>query len=182
MSDLTTLARPYAKAVFDFAVEETVKSNDALDKWAIMLQFLSQLTTEETIQTYLQNAQSPVKQAETIIDLCGNDLDQYGQNLVRIMAENKRLLALGAVYEEYCRLVADYRAVANVNVFSAYELTARQQQKIISAMEKRLARKIKLNCSVEPSLLGGLVIRTDDFVIDASTKGQLQRLATDLQL
>ena len=49
-------------------------------------------------------------------------------------------------------------------------------------MEKRLARKVKLNCSVDNSLIAGVIIRTDDFVIDGSSRGQLARLASELQL
>ena len=48
-------------------------------------------------------------------------------------------------------------------------------------MEKKLARKIKLNCNVDTSLIAGVIIRTDDFVIDGSSRGQLNRLANELQ-
>ncbi|MDG6897491.1 ATP F0F1 synthase subunit delta [Actinobacillus delphinicola] len=182
MSDLTTIARPYAKAVFDFAVEESTKDENALDKWEGMLNFLSQLIQNETVQSFLVSANSAETLADGIISLCGEQLDQYGQNLVRLMAENERLAVLPTVYEEYKSYVEDYRSIADVYVTSAFALTEEQQQKIATAMEKRLARKINLNCSIDESLIGGCIIRTDDMVIDGSSRGQLQRLASDLQL
>lgn len=182
MSDLTTVARPYAKAVFDFALEQSNANKDALNHWAEMLDFLSQLIQNEDIQAFLLSAVSVEKLAESIIQLGEGQLDEYGQNLVRLMAQNGRLRAISTVYEAYKRYVDDYRAISDVDVVSAFALTDSQQKNIMEAMEKRLARRVKLNCSIDKSLIAGLIIRTNDFVIDGSSRGQLQHLARELRL
>ena len=69
-----------------------------------------------------------------------------------------------------------------MNVISAQPLSVMQQERIAAAMEKRLAQKVKLNCNVDSSLIAGVIIRTEDFVIDGSSRGQLARLANELQL
>lgn len=176
MSELTTIARPYAKAAFDFAVERS-----AVEKWTEMLGFLAEVAKNEQIQQFLTSSFSAQKVADTVISICGEQLDQYGQNLIRLMAENKRLIVLPAVFDEFQHYVEDYQAIAEVQVISAQPLNATQEQKIAAAMEKRLARKVKLNCSVDSSLIAGAIIRTDDFVIDGSSRGQLVRLANELQ-
>lgn len=176
MSELTTIARPYAKAAFDFAVEQS-----AVEKWAEMLGFVAEVTKNEQIQQFLTSSFSAQKVADTVISICGEQLDQYGQNLIRLMAENKRLTVLPAVFDEFQHYVEDYQATAEVQVISAQPLNATQQQKIVAAMEKRLARKVKLNCTVDSSLIAGVIIRTNDFVIDGSSRGQLTRLANELQ-
>ena len=160
MSELTTIARPYAKAAFDFAIEQS-----AVEKWTEMLGFAA-----------------AVAEDETVISICGEQLDQYGQNLIRLMAENKRLSAIPTVFEEFKHYVEEHQAIAEVEVTSAQPLNATQIEKIAAAMEKRLARKVKLNCNVDSSLIAGVVIRTEDFVIDGSSRGQLARLANELQL
>ncbi|HHT7764383.1 F0F1 ATP synthase subunit delta [Pasteurella multocida] len=177
MSELTTIARPYAKAAFDFAIEQ-----NAVEKWANMLHFSSELIKDETMQTFLKSSLSASKLADTVISICGEQLDQYGQNLIRLMAENKRLEVLPAIYQAFQHYVEEHQKVAEVQVISAQPLNATQEQKIASAMEKRLARKVKLNCSLNSSLIAGVIIRTDDFVIDGSSRGQLSRLANELQL
>lgn len=182
MSELTTLARPYAKAAFDFAIEQSATDKAALEKWTAMLNFCAQLIKNEDMQTILHSSLSSNQLAETVISICGEQLDQYGQNLIRLMAEYKRLAAVPAVFEEFQQLVDEYNLVSQVEVVSAQPLTDEQQQKITAAMEKRLARKVKLNCSIDDSLIAGAVIRTDDFVIDGSSRGQLSRLANELQL
>ncbi|WP_273391149.1 F0F1 ATP synthase subunit delta [Actinobacillus porcinus] len=176
MSELTTIARPYAKAAFDFAVEQR-----AVEKWEEMLAFAAQVAENEQIQDFLKNTFSAQKAADTVISICGEQLDQYGQNLIRLMAENKRLTVLPAVFELFQHYVEEHNATAEVEVVSAQPLNATQEQKIAAAMEKRLARKVKLNCSVDNSLIAGVIIRTDDFVIDGSSRGQLARLANELQ-
>ncbi|HBO37820.1 MAG TPA: F0F1 ATP synthase subunit delta, partial [Pasteurellaceae bacterium] len=148
MSELATIARPYAKAAFDFAVEQS-----AVEKWNEMLRFAVEVVKDETIQKFLTSSLSSTKLADTIISICGDQLDQYGQNFVRVMAENKRLTVLPAVFEEFLDYVKEYQSVAEVQVISAQPLNAAQQEKIVAAMKKRLARKIKLSCSVDNSLI-----------------------------
>ena len=177
MSELTTIARPYAKAAFDFAIEQS-----AVEKWTEMLGFAAAVAEDEAVKAYLSSSLSAQKLANTVISICGEQLDQYGQNLIRLMAENKRLTVLPTVFKLYQHYVEEYQAITEVQVISAQPLNVTQQDKIAAAMEKRLARKVKLNCSVDNSLIAGVIIRTDDFVIDGSSRGQLTRLASELQL
>ncbi|MCK3658090.1 ATP F0F1 synthase subunit delta [Pasteurellaceae bacterium Pebbles2] len=181
MSELTTIARPYAKAAFDFAVEQSAQDKSAVQKWTEMLSFAAQVSENEQVNAFLSSSFSAQKVADTVISICGEQLDQYGQNLIRLMAENKRLTVLPAVFNEFQHYLEEYNATAEVQVISAQPLNATQEQKIAAAMEKRLARKVKLNCTVDNSLIAGVIIRTDDFVIDGSSRGQLARLATELQ-
>lgn len=182
MSELTTIARPYAKAAFDFAIEQQAQNKSAVEKWAEMLNFASQVVENKEMQDFLTGDLSASKVADTVISICGDQLDQYGQNLIRLMAENKRLTVLPAVFALFQHYVSEHQAIADVEVISAQPLSAEQQAKIAAVIEKKLARKVKLNCSLDNALIAGVIIRTDDFVIDGSSRGQLDRLANELQL
>ena len=181
MSELTTIARPYAKAVFDFAIEQRSIDKSTVKKWEEMLGFLAEVVENDTMKDFLTSSFSAEKLADTVISICGEQVDQYGQNLIRLMAENKRLTVLPIVFKEFQHYVEEYNAIAEVQVTSAQPLSITQQEKVAAAMEKKLARKIKLNCNVDTSLIAGVIIRTDDFVIDGSSRGQLNRLANELQ-
>lgn len=176
MSEFATVARPYAKATFDFAIE-----NGTIDQWTEMLAFASQVVKNTQVQEFLTGSLPATKISDLIISICGDQLDQYGQNLIRLMAENKRLAALPDVLLQFLSYVDEHQLVATVQVISAKTLTKAQEKKIKTAMEKRLARKVKLNCSVDSSLIAGAIIRTEDFVIDGSSRGQLTQLANNLQ-
>lgn len=177
MSELTTIARPYAKAAFDFAVE-----HNCIDEWTDMLNFSTRVVENETIQQFLAGDSSVRKMADTVIDICGDELNQQGRNFIKLMAENQRLTALPAVFQQFLSYVAEHQATAEVDVISAKPLSDVQTQKIQQAMERKLERKVKLNCSVDNALIAGVIIRAGDMLIDGSSRGQLSRLANELQL
>ncbi|RUO28743.1 F0F1 ATP synthase subunit delta [Aliidiomarina sanyensis] len=176
MSELSTVARPYAKAAFDFAVEQ-----GALQKWHEMLSFAAEVAQNQDVKTFLASATSLTRQGDVFVGICAEQLDEHGQNLIKVMASNKRLAALPEVLEMYTELRQAYEKEVTVEVTSAVTLDDAQQAKLSAALEKRLERKVKLNCSVEPSIVGGLLIQAGDLVIDSTLRSQLSRLASTLQ-
>ncbi|MGL4830732.1 MAG: F0F1 ATP synthase subunit delta [Vibrio sp.] len=176
MSDLTTIARPYAKAAFDFAVEK-----QQLDHWNQMLAFAAEVAKNEQMHELLTSSGSANKLAEIFIAVCGEQLDGHGQNLIKVMAENGRLLAVPALYEHFAVLKQEHEKKVDVEVISATELSEQQRSEMSSKLEQRLERKVQLNCSVDETLLGGVIIRAGDLVIDNSARGRLKRLSDALQ-
>lgn len=176
MSELTTIARPYAKAAFEYAVEA-----GAVDAWQEMLVFAAEVSKNETITSFLSGGASVEQAQDLFIKVCDEQLNTHGQNFIKVMAENERLLVLPQVVTEFALLKAEYDKEITVDVSSAVELTADQQANISAALEKRLARKVKLNCVVDASVVSGLVIKAGDLVIDGSVRGKLDRLATTMQ-
>lgn len=177
MSELITVARPYAKAAFDFALE-----HQQLDKWQEMLNFAALVAENKEMNDLISSSLSVTKIAETFIAICGEQLDQYGQNFIRIMAENKRLVTLPSVFQSFMKYRTEYESTKEVEVISAKALNETQKNKIALAMEKRLNCKVRLISQVDSSLMGGIIIRFDDVVIDGSSRGQLNRLANELCL
>jgi F-type H+-transporting ATPase subunit delta len=176
MSELTTVARPYAKAAFDFAVEAK-----SIDSWLAQLTFAAEVAKDETIVGYLSGGVS-VEQAQTLfLNVCGEQVDSQGQNFLKVMAENERLLVLPQVLEQFVALKAEFEQEVTVDVTSAVKLKVAQTKTLSAALEKRLARKVKLNCIVDKSIVSGLIIQAGDMVIDGSIQGKLSRLATTLQ-
>ena len=97
------------------------------------------------------------------------------------MAENGRLKVLPDVLEQFVQLRAAQEATVEVEVTSASALNEDQLSKISAAMEKRLSRKVKLNCKIDKSVMAGVIIRAGDMVIDGSVRGRLDRLTDVLQ-
>jgi len=176
MSELITVARPYAKAAFDFAVE-----HQSIERWQSMLAFAATVARNEQMADLLSGALAPEALSASFIAVCGDQLDEQGQNLIKVMAENGRLTALPAVLEQFIQLRDAYEATAEVDVISASALSDSQLTNISAAMEKRLSRKVKLNCKIDKSVMAGVIIRAGDLVIDGSVRGRLERLADALQ-
>lgn len=176
MSELTTVARPYARATFELAVD-----NNNIDAWSEMLFFAAEVVTNPTIAAMLTGTKTTQELADLLINICDDRLNKSGQNLINIMAENGRLSVLPRVAELYAELVTAHNKEVDVIVVSAYAMTKKQKDELSKSLEKRLARKVNLNCSIDKSLIAGMVITAGDLVIDSTAIGQLNRLSDTLQ-
>jgi len=176
MQDKTTIARPYAQAVFETASEES-----KLTEWSEMLGLLEAVVTDAQMKTVLSNPKlDAAALSDFIQDVCGEALSETGSNLVKVLADARRLSIVPEINKLYEQLRADAEGVIDVGVTSAYELTPEQQATISEAMAKRLGRKVEITNDIDDSLIGGVVIRAGDSVIDASVKGRLKALATQM--
>ncbi len=97
------------------------------------------------------------------------------------MAENGRLPALPQVCTQFMNLRHEHEKQVDVELISAITLDEAQQSAISSKLEARLQRKVKLNCSVDETLIAGMIIRAGDLVIDNSVNGRVRRLNDALQ-
>ncbi|WP_166252857.1 F0F1 ATP synthase subunit delta [Marinobacter salicampi] len=176
MAELTTLARPYAKAVFDAA-----KDHDSVDAWDQALAFAGQVAADKEIRRILNNpGLSEQRKAELFVDCFEQALPEALRNFLLILAENKRLVLLPEVSALFTLFRADLERTVRLEVSSAFEMTEEQQKKLVDALSRKLERKIDLETSVDQSLIGGAIVRTGDLVIDASVRGKLAKMAKAL--
>ena len=176
MSEVTTIARPYAKAAFDFAVEQK-----AVDSWLEMLVFAAEVSKDSTLQQVIHSSIAPDQLAQLFIQICGEQLNEYGHNLIKVMAENGRLSVLPDVLVEFTALKAELDKEVEAVITSAAALSDAEKTKIQKSLENRYQRKVRLTCQLDPSLMAGLVIKIGDDIIDASVRIKLTRLAEALQ-
>lgn len=176
MTDLITIARPYAKAAFEFATE-----HNQVDEWHKMLTFSTEVSQNAQIKDLLISDMKPDSIAELFITVGNDVLNESGRNFIKVMAENKRLATLPEVLKLFQQFRLEKESEIDVDVISASTLTTGQLDKISVAVEKRLLRKVKLKCHIDPSIISGFIIRAGDMVIDSSIRGRLNRLSDALQ-
>ena len=173
MAELTTLARPYAKAAFEYA-----QAHQQLADWSAALGVLAAVSQDDTVRQLLKEPQlTSSAKAQSLIDVCGDKLNAPAQNFVRTVAENKRLELLPTIAEMYEQLKAEQEKSVEVEVTSAFTLSKEQQDKLAKALSARLSREVRLHASEDASLIGGVIIRAGDLVIDGSVRGKLAELA-----
>jgi F-type H+-transporting ATPase subunit delta len=177
MAEFATLARPYAEAVFQLALE---KGN--FEDWSKNLNFLSTVINDPKIAKVIANPEVGKQTLTRILLDIGNDyLNELGQNLVRMLVDNHRLPVTPQIALQYEQLKAQHQGYLQVEIASAYPVEPKQQQEIETILKKRLGKAINITTYIDKSLLGGWLIRTGDNVIDLSIKGHLQRLAFELR-
>jgi F-type H+-transporting ATPase subunit delta len=176
MAELITLARPYAKAAF-----ERAKAQQALAEWAEVLNAAGQVAADEATRQLLTDpGLAEQKKADVILDCTGKSVSEEQRNFLTILADNRRLALLPEIATLFNSFRADLERTIDINVSSAFELTAEQQQKLAEALSRKLDRNVQIEAAVDKSLIGGLVVRTGDLVIDSSVRGKLTKLAESL--
>ncbi len=176
MSDSTTIARPYAKAIFESALAEK-----NLAEWSVGLMTLAQAVLNPEAAQFIENPASTVEQhIELLQGLINSGVSESINNLISLLATNKRLMLLPEISALYEVLRAEQEKTLDVDVSSFSDLSAAQQERLIESLSQRLQRKVSLKISIDPSLLGGAIIRAGDLVIDGSVRGKLNKLSTGL--
>lgn len=176
MSEAITTARPYAQAAFDVAM-----SAKDLKGWSDVISSLAGSVNHPDVQAIISSPKVPKAKIEGLmLGLLGNKANAQQINFARVLVEKRRLRELPEISEIFEALRAEAEKTAHVVVESAFELTAKQQDTISVSMKKRLGRDIKLVCSINKDLLGGVVIRTGDSVIDGSVRARLGEMSTAL--
>jgi F-type H+-transporting ATPase subunit delta len=176
MAEITTIARPYAKAAFEFALE-----NKALDQWSSMLGFVAAVVRDTQMQTVLQSpVMSDDQKAEIITSVDANKIDAKGKNFIYQLAKNDRLDLLPEISILFDLLKAEQEKVVEVKVTSAFALSAPETEILARSLKTRLGRDVQISSELDKSLIGGLIIRAGDMVIDGSVRGKLAKLGESL--
>lgn len=176
MAEFTTIARPYAQAVFKLA-----QSQQALPAWSDMLGLAAHVAADPEMRKLLDNPRvTPAQLADLFVDICGDRLNDAGRNLIRLLAERRRLVVLPEIFGLYEQLKNDAEGAIKAQLITAFPATDAQKQTIAAALKQRFGREVQLEYITDPTLMGGAVVRAGDLVIDGSVRGKLARLGTAL--
>jgi F-type H+-transporting ATPase subunit delta len=177
MSELSTLARPYAEAVFRLAQGE----ND-LAGWSARLQSLALIVTDAQMGGLIADpAVSLARVSGLIIEVAGSGLGEHGGNFVQVLAENDRLSLLPEIAAQFEMLKANAEGTLEATITSAQQMTQAQIDDLVGGLKAKFAREVNVQVAVDPELIGGAMITIGDQVIDGSVKGRLQRMSFVLQ-
>ncbi|HYE37743.1 F0F1 ATP synthase subunit delta [Methylocaldum sp.] len=176
MVEFTTLARPYAVAVYKRA-----KETGTADKWSDELAFVTMLMEDEQLARAAANPMAKREQfSAAFLGLCEDNLDAEAQNFVRLLIQNHRLDLIKYIAALFNQYKADDEGYVEVDVSTAFPLKQTEENRLVSVLERILQKKARLRVNVEPSLIGGVYVKAGDRVIDASIRGQVERLAKRL--
>ncbi|MCL4130394.1 UNVERIFIED_CONTAM: hypothetical protein GTU68_036526 [Idotea baltica] len=173
MAEATTIARPYANAVFEIANQK-----GELKAWSDTLVVFAQCIKDPDMARIIT---SPTVTEEQVVSLLSTitdeEVNEETRHFLMLLSENNRLSLLGEIAEIFEQLRAEAEQVMTADVTTARKLTKKQEANISAALKKRTGRDVTLNVEVDTSLLGGAIIRAGDLIIDGSALGKLNRLA-----
>lgn len=174
MAELSTLARPYAEAVFRLAKEKS-----ALAGWSERLATLAAIVSDPQMQAVIADPNTSAARAAELIGAIAG-ADEAGKNLLAVLAGNDRLTLLPEIAAQYEVLKAEAEGVLEATIVSAQAMSDAQKAELMAALKARFGRDVEATVQVDESLIGGAVITVGDQVIDGSVKGRLQKMAAAL--
>ena len=177
MAETSTLARPYAEAAFRIA-----DASATLARWSDMLADLAKVVADPAIAAALRdpNVSAP-KAAGLFIQVLAGRLTGEAENLVRVLAENRRLDVLPEVVAQYEILKNQREGVVEAQVISAFPLDDAQLAELVSRLEKMTGKRVKAEVSMDRELIAGVRVVVGDKVIDGSARAQLVALEAALK-
>jgi len=177
MAELATIARPYAEALFQATGVDAASASGWLDKLAIV-------AADEQL---LRFADSPKATPEQVLDVIAGvlkkeeaELSTMGQNFLRTVVENGRLLALPEIAHQFRELKNAQLGAFDAIVYSAFELDGAALADLSGVLEQRFSRKLNLQVRLQPELIGGIRVVVGDEVLDASVQARLQQMKVAL--
>ena len=172
MAELTTLARPYARAAF-----ETANEADCLNAWSNALRLAATVIGEPSVKTALASPSlTGEEQASLVSELCDDEIGGPMQNFIMILAENKRVSLMQQIVVLFEELKANQEKKVDVNVTTAFPLSDSIEDKLTNSLKEKLQRDVVLRSQIDKSLIGGVIVRAGDLVIDGSVRGKLAKL------
>lgn len=177
MTEPSTIARPYAEAVFRLAA-----AAGKLADWSTMLKALAQVAANEQVQGVLSDPTLPAaKRAGLFTEILVGGLTGECENFVRLLAERERLTLLPEIRSQFETLKNEHDGVVEAEIQTAMELDPVQLGELVARLESHTGRKVHVLVSVNPALIAGVRVLIGDKVIDASARAQLSALAQALK-
>lgn len=174
--EVSTIARPYAKAAFDSA-----KSDGALTLWNKALEELSQVVSSDEVTSMLKLPMvSESVKTDMLLEMIKANKPDGFNNFLKLLGENHRLSVADEIYNQYADLMRLENNELVAQVFSALPIDSERQEKIKAALGKRFGKEVNLDITLDKSLVGGAIIRTKDMTIDGSINGHIEQLERKL--
>jgi len=176
MARRETAARRYAEAAFDVALRD-----NTIDAWRLELDAAAAIVAEERIGRALANPSIPLETRLATADgTFGRLVGRQALNLIGLMLRRGRIEQLPRLAAEFRRLDDERKGITHATATSSSSLTQDEVKALTRRLEEYTGGRVELDVQVDPSLLGGLVVRVGDRLIDGSVRSRLERLRNQL--
>ncbi|AXK39218.1 F0F1 ATP synthase subunit delta [Crenobacter cavernae] len=177
MAELTTVARPYAEAVFSLASEA-----QRLDPWSEALRWLAAMVQNPEVAEYVTNPKHTAQEVEALmLDVLGERATDEVKNLIGALSENSRLTLLPEIANQFELFKAQTEGIVDATVESAFPMTEEQKSELAQTLSKKYGKTVRLDVHENADLIGGVRVLVGDDVIDASVRGKLHAMAASLK-
>jgi F-type H+-transporting ATPase subunit delta len=170
-----TAAKRYAQAAFEVALQR-----GTLDRWVEDLQLIAAVMGDASALALLSNTKVPLARRYRLLEATLTDIDPQAMNLAKLLVAKGRAGLAPQIAEAYRGLVDEHRGIAHATVVTAVPLSNAERKVVEEKLGEMTGKQVITHLEVEPDIVGGLVARIGDKVIDGSTRGKLLALRRSL--
>lgn len=175
MPETSNVARRYASGIFQLAQEEK-----AIDSWRAELAKLDELLNDDVLRAAFKNPAVGVARRMELAQLLKPEFRPETENLLRLLVEHHRTADIHPIREEFGRLADEASGIVHATVTTAIELDTEDRRRFEQALERKLRRKVTVEFSSDPTIVGGAAIQIGDHLVDGTVRTQLARLRQEL--
>jgi len=168
-------AKRYAQAVFDIALGES-----GLDRWQFDLRQIASLGDDSAVIAFLENPKLDFGTKARLLSEQLADINPLALNLVYLLLTKGRLSIVGAIADEYRRLLDSYHGIERAEVITAVPLDDKDSEKLGERIGKVVGKKVVVDSEVDPAIIGGFVARIGGKLLDGSTRSKLVALKREI--
>jgi F-type H+-transporting ATPase subunit delta len=168
-------ARRYSQAVFEIALE-----TKELDRWQSDLKKVVSVVGDAAFMALLESPRFHFEDKARLLSERLRGINPMALNLVLLLVTRGRLSIIGDIADGYQRLLDSYRGIETAEVTTAVPLDDKDKVKLAEHLGAMVGKKVRLKCEVDPSLIGGIVARIGDKLLDGSTRSKLMALKREL--
>jgi F-type H+-transporting ATPase subunit delta len=168
-------ARRYSQAVFEIALE-----TKELDRWQSDLKKVVSVVGDAAFMALLESPRFHFEDKARLLSERLRGINPMALNLVLLLVTRGRLSIIGDIADGYQRLLDSYRGIESAEVTTAVPLDDKDRVKLAEHLGAMVGKKVRLKCEVDPSLIGGIVARIGDKLLDGSTRSKLMALKREL--
>lgn len=165
----------YARAVFELALEK-----NELERWRVDLRKIANIAEDEEPMALLETPELSLDAKKGLLEKRLGEINPLALNLACLLVSKGELKIAGDISQEYERLLDAHYGIEHAEFVTALPLGEKDKQKFSSQLEKIAGRKFSIDARVDPAILGGLIIRIGDMLIDRSLRSRLEALRKDL--
>jgi len=177
MAELSTIARPYAEALFATALDDQA----GLASWSELVSELAHVASQEDVREALTDPRlSNAQRIELFTGLIKTPLSEPARNFIELLVGNHRILVLPHIAEQFDELKNRHEGTALAQIVSAFELNDGQVGQLVAGLENKFGLKLKPVVTVDAALIGGVRVTVGDQVLDTSVQAQLARMRDTL--
>jgi len=177
MAELSTVARPYAEALFGVACADQA----GLAVWADLVSEMAQVAAQPDVRDALSDLRlDNAQRADVLTSLVSSELPQAARQFIALLVDNDRLLLLPEIAAQFEAQKNRHEGVAQADILSAFALDDAQVQDLLAGLQKTFGLKLKARVTVDPSLIGGVRVTVGDKVLDTSVQAQLAQMRDKL--